>query len=1051
MDTAHRGILSAIVDFSLRFRGVVIALACMWLAYCAYALLRAKYDVFPEFATPQIDIQTSAPGLAPEQVEALVTQPIENAVNGVPGLESLRSNSIQGLSVITMYFSPQSDIYLNRQVIAERLTALVGKLPEGIPAPAMVPLTSSTGDLLTIGLTSNTRTLMELRTLADWTVKPRILAAPGVAKVAIFGGQVKQFQIQPRLDQMRLYNLSMDDLLAAARKATGVRGAGFIDTPNQHLILQTEGQSLTAAELARSALVAGKDTGAPMSITLGDVARVAEAPEPPISAASVMGKEGVILNVWVQFGANTLEATGGVERAMEELSPMLRSEGVVVHPRLFRAANFIETAMHRLKISICIGAFLVVVVLFLFLANLRTASISVTAIPLSLLTAVTVLEYLGHSFNIMTLGGLAIAIGVVVDDAVINVENILRRLRENRHLEKPRPISHVIFDATMEVQGAVVYATFAVALVFVPVLTMSGLAGRLFSPLGVAYILAILFSLLVAITVTPVMCFLLLGSRDLDKTEPPLVRWSKGKYRLLLLRVERSHRMVIAFAGIGSIVGAAALFLLGGEFLPTLREGHFLVHLTAAPGTSIEQSLEVGRQATRALLKTPCVATVAQRVGRAEVDDIFGTHSSELEVDLKPLGGTVAASAEDEVRHALAGLVGVNFVVNTFLTERIEETLSGYTASVVINIFGNDLSVLDGKAKEVVREVSAIPGAADVQAQSPPGTPQLFIRLRHEDCARWGFDPVDILEVIQTAYQGTTVGQVYDGNRVFDVLVILDPRDRNSVNGLGNLALRSPTGSFVRLGRLADIKEMPGRYTIQHDAARRVQVVTCNVSDRDVHSFVEEAKKRIAASIKMPEGTYVEFGGTAEAEARSRSDLILHSLLAGIGIILLLSIVFANGRSLVLILANLPFCFVGGVLALVCSGNGLSIGSLVGFVSLFGITLRNSIMMISHFEHLVSCEGQSWGLETAIRGASERLTPILMTALVTAMGLLPIALASGAPGLEIEGPMAIVILGGLATSTALNLLVLPALALRFGRFAPRGVGNSSIATARSDD
>ena len=453
MDTAHRGILSAIVDSSLRFRGVVIALACMWLAYCAYALLRAKYDVFPEFATPQIDIQTSAPGLAPEQVEALVTQPIENAVNGVPGLESLRSNSIQGLSVITMYFSPQSDIYLNRQVIAERLTALVGKLPEGIPAPAMVPLTSSTGDLLTIGLTSNTRTLMELRTLADWTVKPRILAAPGVAKVAIFGGQVKQFQIQPRLDRMRLYNLSMDDLLAAARKATGVRGAGFIDTPNQHLILQTEGQSLTAAELARITIVAGKDAGAPMSITLGDVARVAEAPEPPISAASVMGKEGVILNVWVQFGANTLEATGGVERAMEELSPMLRSEGVVVHPRLFRAANFIETAMHRLKISICIGAALVVVVLFLFLANLRTASISVTAIPLSLLTAVTVLEYLGHSLNIMTLGGLAIAIGVVVDDAVINVENILRRLRENRHLEKPRPVSRVISTRPWRCRG----------------------------------------------------------------------------------------------------------------------------------------------------------------------------------------------------------------------------------------------------------------------------------------------------------------------------------------------------------------------------------------------------------------------------------------------------------------------------------------------------------------------------------------------------------------------------------------------------------------------
>jgi len=565
MQTEQRGILSAIVRFSLRFRGVIVALACVWLAYCAYSLTRAKYDVFPEFATPQIVVQTLAPGLAPEQVEALVTQPIENAVNGVPGLESLRSDSIQGLSVVTMYFSPRSNIYLNRQVLAERLTTLVGKLPEGIPAPAMVPLTSSTGDLLTIGITSDKRSLMELRTLADWTVKQRILAVPGVAKVAVFGGDIKQFQVQPRIDQMRLYNLTMDDLLTAARRATGVRGAGFIDTPNQHFILQTEGQSLTAVELSRSTLVAGRDSGAPMNLTLGDVARVTEAPEPPISAASIMGKPGVILNVWVQYGANTLEVTAGVERSLDELAPMLRAQEVAVSPRLFRAANFIEKALHRLKLSLLLGAALVVAVLLLFLADFRTASISVAAIPLSLLSAVSVLEYLGFSLNIMTLGGLAIAIGVVVDGAVINVENILRRLRENLHRDNPRPIFNVIFDASIEVQGAVVYAIFAVALVFVPVLTMSGLAGRLFSPLGIAYILAILFSLLAAITVTPVMCFFLLGGRELEKREPPVVRWSKERYRALLLRVERSPRAIIGAVGAGSILGAAALFFLAGN------------------------------------------------------------------------------------------------------------------------------------------------------------------------------------------------------------------------------------------------------------------------------------------------------------------------------------------------------------------------------------------------------------------------------------------------------------------------------------------------------
>ena len=437
---------------------------------------------------------------------------------------------------------------------------------------------------------------------------------------------------------------------------------------------------------------------------------------------------------------------------------------------------------------------------------------------------------------------------------------------------------------------------------------------------------------------------------------------------------------------------------------------------------------------TRALLNTRCVATVAQRVGRAEADDIFGTHSSELEVDLKPLSGQEAASAEDNVRKALASLVGANFVVNTFLTERIEETLTGYTAAVVINIFGNDLSVLDEKAKEIVKEVGALPGAADVQAQSPPGTPQLSIRLRHEELARWGFAPVDVMDVIQTAYQGATVGQVYDGNRVFDVSVILDPCERNNPAKVGNLLLRSPTGSYVPLGRIADIAETSGRYSIQHDAARRVQVVTCNVTGRDVKSFVDEAKKRIASAVRLPEGTYIELTGTAEAEGRSKRDLVVHSLMAGVGILLLLSIGFGNYRNLVLILANLPFSFMGGVLALLISGNGLSIGSLVGFVTIFGITLCNSIMMISRYDYLISREGMVWGREAAFRGASERLTPILMTALVTGMGLLPIALASGAPGLEIEGPMAIVILGGLATSTLLNLLVLPTLALRFGRF-----------------
>lgn len=1021
--------LTAIVRFSLRFHGVIIALACALFGYGLYTLSRAQYDVFPEFAPPLVVIQTEAAGLAPEQVEVLVTQPIENAVNGVAGIESLRSGSIQGLSVITVTFQTGSDIYRSRQVLAERLATLAGQLPQGIQAPVMTPLTSSTSVVLAVGLTSEKLSLMDLRTVADWTVKQRLLSVPGVAKVAVFSEEARQLQIQIRPDRLIQYNLSIEDVLAAARRATGVRGAGFIDNANQRIVLQTEGQSLTPDQLSQTVLL--HQNGA--SVILGDVARVVDAPEPPIGAAAIMGRPGVILMVSAQYGANTLEVTRAVELALEEFRPSLSAQGVVLHADLFRPANFIQTATRNVRSSLLIGAVLVVAVLFLFLFDIRTAAISVAAIPLSLLAGVTVLVYLGESLNTMTLGGLAIAIGLLVDDAVITVENIFRRLRENHLRPNPSPVFQVALDATLEVRSAVVYATIAVALVFIPVLTLSGIAGRLFAPLGLAYILSTLASLLVALTVTPALCLILLGRQELR--EPPVVRWLKERYRSLLLSVERNPRGVIGGVALFTIAGLAALPFFGGGFLPELKEGHFIVHMSAVPGTSLAESLRLGHQVTEELLKIPYVRSVAQRVGRAEkADDIFGTHYSEFEVDLKPLSGEEAEFAQSEIRNALAQFPGVNFAVKTFLTERVEETLSGYTASVVINIFGNDLDVLDGKAREVARVLGTIPGATDVQVQSPPGTPQLAIRLRKEDLVRWGFDPVDLLDAVRIAYQGDRVGQIYDGNRIFDLSVILDPQNRETVADIGALPLRNPAGTYVRLRQLADIYETSGRYVVLHQGARRVQTVTANVAGRDINSFVGEAKTAILSMVSFPAGTYSEFSGAAAAQAKSKRDLLIHSLLAGVGLVIMLSLVTVSSRNLLLILINLPLALVGGVLAVFLSGGWLSIGSLVGFVTLFGITLRNSMMMISHYEHLVAVEGMTWGSEAAIRGASERLAPILMTALVTALGLLPLAIGSGAPGREIEGPMAIVILGGLATSTVLNLLVLPTLALRYGRF-----------------
>jgi CzcA family heavy metal efflux pump len=1019
--------LSAIVRVSLRHRGVVIALAAIALAYGVYSFSTAKYDVFPEFATPQIAVQTEAPGLSPEQVEVLVTQRVENAVNGAPGIATMRSSSIQGLSLVSINFDPRTDVYRDRQDIAERLNTLSGVLPHGVQAPVMTPLTSSTGDLLTIGLLSDKLTPMQLRTTADWVITPRLLAVAGVAKVSAWGGEVRQVQVQIIPERLLHYELSIDDVANAARRATGLRGAGFVDTKNQRIVLRSEGGGLSARDVA-AVVVSHQPSG---NVTLGDVARVVDAAEPAIGDASVNARPGVVLNIWAQYGANTLEATRGVENALDQLAPVLKSEGISVYPRVFRAANFIELATHNINVSLLLGAILVSVVLFLFLANLRSAAISCTAIPLSLLAGVIVLQRLGYSLNTMTLGGLAIAIGEVVDDGVIDVENIQRRLRENRKLAEPRSILEVVFDASLEVRSAIIYATFSVVLVFVPVLTMSGLAGRLFAPMALAYVSAIVASLLVALTVTPSLAALLLRGNVLEREERRWLVSLKEHYRSLLLRVEKYPAAVIGASAFVTLIAIALALVIGKTFLPELHETHYLVHLEAAPGTSISESARIGRIAQRELMKLPFVREVCQRVGRAASDDVYGTQTSEFEVDLK---STASEDTLTEIHKALDTIPGGVFTVNTFLAERIDETLSGYTAPVVVQINGNDLDALDAKAQEVSRIVSGVTGATDVQVQSPPGMPELVVRLRPADLSRWGFDPVDVLDTVAVAYSGEVVGQIFEGNRVFEVSLILPKEQRSSIESVGSLPLRAPSGTYIKLRDVADILQSAGRFVILHEGTRRAQTITANVEGRDVASFVADVRRAIVPKISSASGMYFEITGAAEAEAASRRDLMIRSTIVFIAIGLLLSMVVGNARNLILLAVNLPFALAGGVLAAFLTREPISVGSLVGFVTLFGITLRNSIMMISHYEHLVDVEGATWSIETAIRGASERLVPIIMTSLVTSLGLLPLALGRNAPGREIEGAMATVILGGLVTSTTLNLLVLPTLAWRFGRF-----------------
>ncbi|MDE2450379.1 MAG: efflux RND transporter permease subunit [Gammaproteobacteria bacterium] len=1025
------GLQAAIIAFCVRHRAAVIALGCLLLAFGLASLLGAKYDVFPEFAPPTISIQTEAAGLTPEQVEMLVTTPIETQVNGVPGIQRLTSSSLQGISVVNISFDPASDIYRDRQVVAERLAVAAQQLPQGVGAPNMTPLTSTTGTVLVVGLTSKTRSLMDLKAVAQWTLRPRLLAVPGVSDVSIFGRDTPSIQIQVRPQQLARYGLGMNDVLAAARKATAVRGAGFIDTGTQRIVFQSEGQSVTAAQLASTVLIAH---GA-ARVTLGDVASVVAAPEPAIGGGLIDGEPGVVLYIIEQYHANTVDVTRGAEAALAGMSAGLKAQGIDYHPNLFRAANFIDTAMSNIRSSLYFGGALVIIVLTLFLFDWRTAAISIAAIPLSLLSAIIVLQRLGGSLNTMTLGGLAIAVGVVVDDAVIDVENIVRRLRENRQRPAPLPVGRVIIDASYEVRGAVVYATFAVLLVFVPVLLLPGLSGAFFGPLGISYSLATLASLGVALTVVPALAMTLLSGRT-QRRASPIERLLHERYQGLLDRISRRPRAIMTAAAAFTVVGCATLPLFESSFLPDLNEGHFIVHMSGVPGTSLEENLATGKRVAAALLRIPAVRSVAQRAGRAElIYDVYGPEYSELEVDLKPgLTGDQQEAVEAAIRKAVSRFVGVNFSIDTALSERIEETLSGYTAANAVDIFGNDLDALDRTSRAVARALNGVRGVTEVTVQSPPGQPQLTMRLRKAALVRWGFNPADVLDTIRTTYAGDTVGQVYQGNQVMDVVLILDAADRQNVSDVGKLLLRAPDGTLVPLGQIADIYESSGRSQIQHQGGLREASVTFNIAGAATAAVARAARDRIASEVKLPPGIYIQFTGSAAEQARAQRNLILDSLMAAVGIAILLSMVTRNWRNLLLILANLPFALVGGVLAVFGTGGMLTLGALVGFVTVFGITVRNSILMIAHYEHLVAVEGMRWGAATAIRGAADRMIPILMTSLVTGLGLLPLAIGSGAAGREVEGPMAIVILGGLLSSMALNLLVLPTLALRFGRF-----------------
>jgi CzcA family heavy metal efflux pump len=1023
-----------IIHSSLRFRGLVVFLATILLFYGFYVAAHSKLDVFPDFVPPQVVVQTEAPGLAAEDVEMLVTRPLEIAFNGLGGQEALRSESIQGLSVITVVFEEGSDVVLARQRIAERLAEMTGMLPVGVKSPKLSPLTSSTMDLLKIGLVSTHISPLELRTFADWTLKPRLLSVKGVAKCSSFGGEVEQFQIQVQPEKLRAYNLGINDVMAAARLSSGIRGGGYIDTPNQRIVLEPAGQSTTPEMLGKSLLAVSSNN---IPIRLADVAAVVEGSEPKFGDALINGVPGVLLTLSSQAGANTMQVTLDLERALEEFKPLFAQKGITLFPRLHRPATFIEHSIHNVTHSLLIGAILVAVVLTLFLGHWRSAFVSLTAIPLSLLSAIIILDRLGITLNTITLGGLAIAIGEVVDDAIIDVENIFRRLRENQALANPLPVMRVVLEASMEVRTAVVYATFIVALVFVPVMTLTGLQGKFFSPLAISYVLAIMASLLVALTVTPALSFLLLARPGRSVAETGLQRFLKRQYIRFLRGTAPFFWISFGVALALCILAIVLAPRLKSEFLPEFREGHFVLQISTAPGTSISEMLRIGATLSHEFLSLPRIATVEEQIGRSELgEDTWGPNRAEFHVELKRSNAEEQAQTEEGIRRILKEMPGIQYEVTTFLGDRIGESISGETAPVVVNLFGEDLDLLDEKGSEIAAALKSVNGAGEVQEKAPGGAPVLNINLRPDRVAALGFSPVEVLDAIQSAYQGSAVTQVYRQNQIIDVVVILDPVARNEIDEVGSYLLRNASGALWPLRELATLSRGNGRSAILHEGGRRRQTITCSPENEDIGEFVERAEKRIREKVPLPEGYYLEFSGSSEQEKAATRELAIHSALAGVGIVIFLRMVLRTWTNTMIVLFNLPFALIGGVFSLFVARFfgveiGLSMGALVGFVTLFGITTRNSIMLVSHFQHLVIMENARWNFETMLRGASERLIPILITAIVTGLGLLPLALGSGEAGRELEGPMAVVILGGLITSTVLNLVILPAAAYRF--------------------
>jgi len=994
--------LRRLIAWSLRFPWAVLLLVAAFSVAGAWGLYTATWDVFPEFAPPQIVVQIEAPGLSAEEVERLVTTPLESAVSGVGGLAVLRSSSVQGLSVITAVFEEGTPILAARQLTAERLAEAKTLLPAGVQPPRMTPLSASTSRLAMVALTSDQVPLMELRTWADWTLRRRLQAVPGVARVEVFGGEVRQYQVLVRPEQLHAYQVSLDEVTTAARNATAFGGAGFLETANQRLPIRQRTRIESAEDLA--AVPVAVRGGVPLP--LGHVAEVGVGAADKVGDAVIDGRPGVLLVVHKQPAANTQATDAAVGRALDEMQTALRP-GVTLHRTLFRQATFIERAITNLGNAILCGCLLVGLVLVLFLFQWRTVVISLAAIPLSLL-------------------------GEVVDDAIVDVENVLRRLLENRRSPTPRSDFRVVLDASLEVRSAVVYAGFIVALVFLPVFFLDGLPGAFFRPLGMAYISAILVSLVVALTVTPAMCVLLLRNvRPGAHLDPPLVRWCKRGYGRLLPAALALPRTTMLATALMIAAAVAAVPFLGGEFLPEFRESNFVVFTAGKPDGSLVESVRVGKSLAERLRAVPGVVSVAQQIGRADLsEDTWGPNVSEVWVVVDPKADYEATLSA--LRREVEKIPGIQFQVKQFLRERIDEVLTGATSDIAIRIIGDDLEVLRTLGADVAKELEGVRGVEDLRVEQQALVPEVEVLLRPRDVAAYGFSVGALNQAIQTTLRGTVVGQVYERDAAFDVVVRAHADHRGDPQGLGRLLVDAPGGDKIPLSAVARIAVDSAPNVILHEAARRRLLVTCNAEGRDLAGVVAEIEDRLRGLVaRLPDGYHLEIGGEHLARSRAARRLTLLGGASLLGIFVLLYLDFKSARLTTLVMLSVPPAAVGGIAAVMATGGDLSLGSLVGFVTLFGLSIRNGILLVSRFEHLRAEQPAADVRTLVIQGASERLAPILMTAATTALGLLPLIASGALPGSEIEHPMAIVIVGGLASATLLTLFVLPVAYRRF--------------------